>query len=194
MSRSPRFRYTWCRGKVGHCRAGRISFAIRWSRLQRLISLSFRRMPFGSYSHFLAIDGGTVVVRENPTAEWLARQITEAFLRETATKYLIGDNANAFDGAFKAREDRPTSFHSPWQNGYVERLIGSVRRDCTDLDRVERGAPSTSRNIPSITRCERMFYSGRTYPAHARSSGSAILGGLHHRYVGAGIPRRADSG
>ena len=28
--------------------------------------------------------------------------------------------------------DRPTSFHSPWQNGYVERLIGSVRRECTD--------------------------------------------------------------
>jgi hypothetical protein len=32
-----------------------------------------------------------------------------------------------------AGRDRPTSFHSPWQNGYVERLIGSIRRECTDL-------------------------------------------------------------
>ena len=77
-------------------------------------------------------------VTQNPTAEWLARQITEAFPWDTAPKYLIRDNDRAFGGAFKARvramgiRDRPTSFRSPWQNGYVERLIGSVRRECTD--------------------------------------------------------------
>jgi transposase InsO family protein len=77
-------------------------------------------------------------VTQNPTAEWLARQITEAFPWETAPKYLIRDNDRAFGGAFKARvramgiRDRRPSFRSPWQNGYAERLIGSVRRECTD--------------------------------------------------------------
>jgi len=56
------------------------------------------------------------VVAQNPTAECLARQINEAFSWDTAPKYLI----------------RLTSFRSPWQSGYVERLIGSVRRECTD--------------------------------------------------------------
>jgi Integrase core domain len=77
-------------------------------------------------------------VTQNPTAEWLARQITEAFPWGTAPKYLIRDNDRAFGGAFKVRvramgiRDRPTSFRSPWQNGYAERLTGSVRRECTD--------------------------------------------------------------
>jgi len=114
-------------------------------------------------------------VTQNPTAEWLARQITEAFPWDTAPKYLIRDNDRAFGGTFKARvramgiRDRPTSFRSPWQNGYAERLIGSVR--CTRSTFAE-----SMRNIPSIImRCERMFRSGRTRPAHARSSGSETL-------------------
>jgi Integrase core domain len=55
-----------------------------------------------------------------------------------APKYLIRDNDKVFGIAFKARiramgiRNRPTSFRSPWQNGYVERLIGSIRRECTD--------------------------------------------------------------
>ena len=58
-------------------------------------------------------------IRGNPTAEWLARQITEAFPWDTAPKYLIRDNDRAFGGAFKARvramgvRDRPTSFRRP---------------------------------------------------------------------------------
>jgi hypothetical protein len=77
-------------------------------------------------------------VTRNPTAEWLARQITETFPWDTAPKYLVRDNDRAFGAAFKARvramgiRDRPTSFRSPWQNGHVERLIGSTRRECTD--------------------------------------------------------------
>jgi hypothetical protein len=80
------------------------------------------------------------VVRGDPQsdAEWLARQITEAFPWDTAPKYLIRDNDRAFGVAVKARvramgiRDRPTSYRSPWQNGYVERLIGSIRHECTD--------------------------------------------------------------
>jgi hypothetical protein len=78
-------------------------------------------------------------VTRNPTAEWLARQVTEAFPWDRAPKYLIRDNDKAFGVAFKARvramgiRDRPTSLRSPWQNGYVERMIGcSIRRECTD--------------------------------------------------------------
>jgi transposase InsO family protein len=77
-------------------------------------------------------------VTRNPTAEWLARQITEAFPWGWAPRYLIRDNDRAFGVAFKSRvramgiRDRPISFRSPWQNGYVERLIGSIRRECTD--------------------------------------------------------------
>jgi Integrase core domain len=77
-------------------------------------------------------------VTRNPTAEWLARQITEAFPWDSAPKYLVRDNDRAFGVAFRARvramgiRDRPTSFRSPWQNGYAERLIGSIRRECTD--------------------------------------------------------------
>src|SRR5262245_42691544 len=76
-------------------------------------------------------------VTGNPTAEWLARQITEAFPWDRTPKYLIRDNDRAFGVAFKDRvramgiRGRPTSFRSPWQNGYVERLIGSIRRECT---------------------------------------------------------------
>jgi transposase InsO family protein len=90
---------------------------------------------------FSAIAGGSCcgfAVTRNPTAEWLARQITEAFPWDGAPKYLIRDNDRAFGVAFNARvramgiRDRPTSFRSPWQNGYVERLIGSIRRECTD--------------------------------------------------------------
>jgi transposase InsO family protein len=68
----------------------------------------------------------------------LARQITGAFPWNAAPKYIIRDNDKAFGGAFKARvramgiRDRPTSFRSPWQKGHVERLIGSIRRECTD--------------------------------------------------------------
>src|SRR6266853_1635295 len=74
----------------------------------------------------------------HPTAEWLAQQITEAFPWSSAPKYLVRDNDKAFGAIFKRRiramgiRDRPTSFRSPWQNGHVERLIGSTRRECTD--------------------------------------------------------------
>jgi Integrase core domain len=137
-------------------------------------------------------------VTQNPTAEWLAHQITEAFPWETAPKYLIRDNDRAFGGAFKARvramniRDRPTSFRSPWQNGYAERLIGSVRRECTDhliafnaehLRRIlakyatyyneARTHVSLGKDAPSTRSIERFG------DVVARP----ILGGLHHRYA-----------
>lgn len=74
----------------------------------------------------------------HPTAEWIANQVTQAFPWETAPQYLIRDRDASYGKVFKRRlgsmgiRDRPTSFRSPWQNGYVERVIGSIRRECLD--------------------------------------------------------------
>jgi transposase InsO family protein len=136
-------------------------------------------------------------VTRNPTAEWLARQITEAFPWDSAPKYLIRDNDRAFGVVFKARvramgiRDRPTSFRSPWQNGYVERLIGSIRRKCTDhlivfsaahLRRIlakyatyyneVRTHVSLGKDAPCVRPIERF----------GNIIAQPILGGLHHRY------------
>ena len=71
-------------------------------------------------------------VTTNPTAEWLANQITEAFPWDTAPAYLIRDNDGAFGVLFTRRlkamgiRDRPVIPRSPWQNRYVERVIGLI--------------------------------------------------------------------
>ena len=72
----------------------------------------------------------------NPTAEWIARQITETFGWEAAPRYIIRDRDDVSGDIFTHRlhamgiRDRPTAARSPWQNGYAERLFGSARRDC----------------------------------------------------------------
>jgi transposase InsO family protein len=77
-------------------------------------------------------------VTRNPTAEWLAQQIVQAFPWNTAPTYLVRDNDRAYGQAFTRRlrtmgiRDRPTSPRSPWQNPYAERLIGTLRRECLD--------------------------------------------------------------
>src|SRR5262249_44711119 len=77
-------------------------------------------------------------VTRHPTAEWLAQQIVEAFPWNMAPTYLVRDNDGAYGQAFTSRvramgiRDRPISPRSPWQNPYVERLIGTLRRDCLD--------------------------------------------------------------
>src|SRR5262245_45717566 len=77
-------------------------------------------------------------VTKHPTAEWLAQQIVEAFPWDTAPRYLIRDNDAAYGQAFTKRvrrmgiRDRPIAPRSPWQNPYVERLIGSLSRECLD--------------------------------------------------------------
>jgi transposase InsO family protein len=77
-------------------------------------------------------------VTANPTAEWIARQITEAFPWDEAPRYLIRDRDTSYGTAVTRRlqamgiRDRPIRPRSPWQNGHVERLIGSIRRECLD--------------------------------------------------------------
>jgi hypothetical protein len=75
-------------------------------------------------------------VTANPTAEWIARQVIEAFPWDQAPRYLIRER-DGFFGAVVTRRlqaigirGRPITPRSPWQNGYVEHLIGSIRSEC----------------------------------------------------------------
>ena len=77
-------------------------------------------------------------VTRNPTQGWLARQITEAFPWDTAPRFLLRDRDASYGQTFRDRvqamaiEEVVTAPRSPWQNAYVERIIGSIRRECLD--------------------------------------------------------------
>ena len=77
-------------------------------------------------------------VTSHPTAEWVARQISEAFPWNEAPRDLIRDRDSVFGEIVKRRlrvmgiRDKPIAPASPWQNSYAERLIGSIRRECLD--------------------------------------------------------------
>jgi hypothetical protein len=79
-----------------------------------------------------------ISVTPNPTAEWIAGQVTDAFPWDEAPSHLIRDRDEAFGPAYTHRiramgiRDHPTAPRSPWQNGHVERLIGSIRRESLD--------------------------------------------------------------
>jgi hypothetical protein len=75
-------------------------------------------------------------VTRNPTAEWIARQMTEAFPWNEAPRYLVRDRDRIYGTAVTRRvramgiRDKPIAPASPWQNGFAEGLIGSIRREC----------------------------------------------------------------
>lgn len=75
-------------------------------------------------------------VTQNPTAQWTAQQIVEAFPFDTAPRYLLRDRDSIYGEQFRRRvrslgiEEVTTAPRSPWQSPYVERLIGSIRREC----------------------------------------------------------------
>ena len=77
-------------------------------------------------------------VTANPTAEWTARQLLEAFPWDTAPRYLLRDRDKTYGEKFQEAtawlgiREVLTAAQSPWQNAYVERLIGSIRRECLD--------------------------------------------------------------
>src|SRR5215467_12437131 len=77
-------------------------------------------------------------VTANPTQDWLSGQMTEAFPWDTAPRYLLRDRDKSYGSAFRHRvramgiTEVITAPQSPWQNPYVERLIGSIRGECLD--------------------------------------------------------------
>jgi transposase InsO family protein len=132
-------------------------------------------------------------VTTHPTAEWVARQITEAFPWNEAPRYLIRDRDRVYGAVVRRRlramgiRDRPTAPAAPWQNGFAERMIGSIRRECVDHI-IVLGEAHPRRILQSYAR----YYNNlRTKDAPAsrpvQRTGSItsypILGGLHHQYV-----------
>jgi transposase InsO family protein len=136
-------------------------------------------------------------VTTNPTAEWLARQITEAFPWNEAVRYLIRDRDQAYGAAVTRRlramgiRDKPIAPGSPWQNGFAERLIGSIRRECTDHI-IAVGEEHLRRVLRSYTHYYNELRTHRSLnkdaPIHrlTESVGTIvsrpILGGLHHQF------------
>jgi transposase InsO family protein len=120
-------------------------------------------------------------VTANPTAQWIARQITEAFPWDEAPDYLIRDR-DAYDGHAVTRRlaamgirDHPTAARSPWQNGHAERLIGSIRRECLDHSSSSARPICAGFLLPmflTTTIFERICRSTRIRPAIDRSDGS----------------------
>src|SRR5262245_47061878 len=77
-------------------------------------------------------------VTDHPTAAWTAQQMIEAFPEDSAPGFLLRDRDSIYGHDFQRRvagmqiEEVITAPHSPWQNPYAERLIGSIRRECLD--------------------------------------------------------------
>src|SRR6059058_5554270 len=139
-----------------------------------------------------------LAVTAHPSAEWLARQLTEAYGWQQAPRYIIRDRDRVYGGVFARRlramgiRDRPIAPRSPWQNGCAERLIGSIRRDCLDHV-VVFGEGHLRRLLKSY---QKYYNEARTHlslqkdapiPRAVQTVGQTlavpILGGLHHQYI-----------
>ena len=137
-------------------------------------------------------------VTTNPTAEWLACQITEAFPWDEAPRYFIRDRDCIYGADVTRRlramgiRDKPIAPASPWQNGFAERLIGSIRRECLD-HLIVLGEGHLCRILQVYARYYNDIRTHRSLDKDAPVSrpvqrvGSikslALLGGLHHHYV-----------
>ena len=135
-----------------------------------------------------------VAVTEHPTAAWTVQQFRNAFPWDELPRYLLRDRDHAFDHVKTIGiQEVLTAPGSPWQNAYVERFIGSVRREC--LDHVIVLTAAGLRRVLN----EYVAYYSRTRthlglnkdapvprPVAPPTAGRVIaipqVGGLHHRY------------
>jgi len=138
-------------------------------------------------------------VTEHPTAAWTAQQLIEAFPEDTAPRFLLRDRDQIYGENFRRRvagmkiEEVMTAPQSPWQGPFVERLIGSIRRECTD--HIIVFGESHLRNI--LKSYFEYYHQSRTHLSLAKDApepraaqqpemGAVIeiaeVGGLHHRY------------
>ncbi len=139
-------------------------------------------------------------VTRHPTAEWTAHQVVEDCPFGLPGRFLIRDNDEIYGLEFRDRVDGlgleqiRTAFRSPWQNGYAERWIGSLRREC--LDHVIAINESQLRRV--IRSYVAYYHEDRTHlglekdapeerPTEPRETGEIVaiprVGGLHHRYA-----------
>jgi transposase InsO family protein len=139
-----------------------------------------------------------VNVTANPTAEWIVRQLTEAFPWNEAPRYLIRDRDRIYGAVVTRRlramgiRDKPTAPASPWQNGFAERLIGSIRRECVDhcfvlgeahLRRILRSYARYYNDIRTHRSLGKDAPVSRPVQRTGSINSRPILGGLHHHYV-----------
>jgi transposase InsO family protein len=138
-------------------------------------------------------------ITEHPTAEWTAQQVIDAFPWNEAPKYLLRDRDQIYGASFRQRvqhmgiEQVVIAPRSPWQNPYVERLIGSIRREC--LDHVIVLHEGHLRRL--LTEYFRYYHHWRTHralemdcprprpvqrPGHGSIREVPEVGGLHHHY------------
>lgn len=139
-------------------------------------------------------------VTRQPTAKWTAQQIVEACPWDTLPKYLLRDRDGIYGQYFQSRvqdmgiNEVKTAPQSPWQNPYVERLVGSIRRDCINTMIILN--EDHLRHV--LTKYLAYYHQDRTHlglaketpagrsvlekPDHAKLVAFPRLGGLHHRY------------
>ena len=138
-------------------------------------------------------------VTTNPTAPWTAQQLVEAFPYDQTPRFLIRDRDGVYGDAVRSRlhgmnfHEVLTAPRSPWQNGYPERLIGSIRRECLDHVIVLNDAHL----IRILTEYFDYYHCSRPHqsldgnspepretqmPQRGRIVSEPALGGLHHCY------------
>ncbi len=177
------------------------------NRLKDLVSIDFFTVPTVPFkvlfvlvvlSHFRR----RVVyfnVTDHPTASWTSQQIVQAFPEETAPRYLLRDRDKIYGDAFQERgsgmdiKEILTAPQSPWQSPYIERLIGSIGRDCLDHVIVLGRQPLRG----TLTSYLAYYHRSRTHlsldkdapelravqpPQFGKVVELPEVGGLHHRY------------
>jgi len=138
-------------------------------------------------------------VTAHPTAEWTAQQLRDAFPWDTAPCYLLRDRDRIFGDEFTKQvkdmgiQQVLSAPRSPWQRAYIERMIGTLRRECLDHLIVFHEA-SLYRHVQ---RSLAYYHESRTHlslakdtpeprPVHPAERGAVVaipqVGGLHHRY------------
>ena len=136
-------------------------------------------------------------VTDHPTADWIARQLTDAFPWDEAPDYMIRDRDGCYGRALTKRleamgiRDHPIAPRLPWQNGHAERLIGSIRRECLDhvvvfgeahLRRILATYASYYNELRTHLSLDKDSPGRRPTQRLGQLVARPILGGLHHHY------------
>ena len=175
--------------------------------LTQMVSVDFFVVPTATFQLLfvfvvLAHERRRVVhfnVTANPNAEWAAQQFIEAFPWSSSPHFLLRDRDRIYGKAFRQRvaematKEVLIAPESPWQSPYVERLIGSIRRECLNHFIVfnESGLRRILRSYFDYYQCSRTHLALAKDAPEPRTtqppeSGNVValplLGGLHHRY------------
>jgi hypothetical protein len=172
-----------------------------------IVAIDFFTVPSATFRTLyvfliLSLDRRRIIyfnVTRNPTAEWTSLQLIQAFPFDTAPRFLIQDRDSIFGPMviesldFLDIEQIVTAPRSPWQNGYCERVIGTIRREC--LDHVIVLGEKHLRRV--LKEYLAYYHKDRTHLGLGKDApepravqnqdvgpvaSEPVLGGLHHRY------------